>query len=297
MPSFAASLFAAGLATLAHAYTAPGAQTWGPLLTPDTTDAVTQGKEFTVTWDPEDHPTDGVTVSLVLCHGPSTNCVLSDTAIASGIPAAQKSFDWQVPCDLAPGTASTDTGYGMLIIVDGTGEFQYSTQFSVLENQSCSSSSSSSSSSGSGSSSPIVSISASATSSGSGSGTSIIIGPPAYQTGSSYTWGASGNSTRATTATGTSWASGASATATSVVTSYSSGYYSSLPGTTVIGSASTLTTEAAGSGTTTAAAQSSGAASAPAASASTFAGGAAPGQVGYSAAGLVIAGAVAVLAL
>jgi hypothetical protein len=77
-----------------------------------------------VTWDPASHPTDGVTVSLVLCHGPGSNCVLADSAIAEGIPAAQKSFDWKVPCDLAPGTQSTATGYGMLIIVDGTGEFQ-----------------------------------------------------------------------------------------------------------------------------------------------------------------------------
>lgn len=77
-----------------------------------------------MTWDPEDHPTDGVTVSLVLCTGPSSNCVPADTAIASGIPAAQKSYDWKVPCDLAPGQQNTATGYGMLIIVDGTGEFQ-----------------------------------------------------------------------------------------------------------------------------------------------------------------------------
>jgi hypothetical protein len=86
--------------------------------------SVTQGEPFTVTWDPESHPTDGVTVSLVLCHGPGSNCVLSDTAIAEGIPAGQKSYDWNVPCDLAPGVQSTSTGYGMLIIVDGTGEFQ-----------------------------------------------------------------------------------------------------------------------------------------------------------------------------
>ncbi|KIW90738.1 uncharacterized protein Z519_08521 [Cladophialophora bantiana CBS 173.52] len=281
MPSLVASLLAAGLATLAQAYTAPGEQTWGPLLTPDLSNPVTQGEDFTVTWDPEDHPTDGVTVSLVLCHGPSTNCVLQDTAIASGIPAAQKSFDWKVPCDLAPGTKNTDTGYGMLIIVDGTGEFQYSTQFSCLKSDSCSSSSSSS---------PVLSFSASTSVSGTStvSGGSIILGPPAYQTGTN-TWGSSGNSTWATTATktGSSWAT---ATASSGSFTYSGGY-STLPGTTVIASSTLATATAA----TTAAGQSSGAASAPAASASTFAGGA--GQVGYSAAGLVIAGAVAVLAL
>jgi hypothetical protein len=95
-----------------------------PKLTSLTFQPVTQGKDFSVTWDPASHPTDGVTVSLVLCHGPGSNCVLADSAIAEGIPAAQKSFDWKVPCDLAPGTQSTATGYGMLIIVDGTGEFQ-----------------------------------------------------------------------------------------------------------------------------------------------------------------------------
>ncbi|EXJ76747.1 uncharacterized protein A1O5_01255 [Cladophialophora psammophila CBS 110553] len=277
MPSLVASLLAAGLATLAQAYTAPGAQTWGPLLTPDLSNPVTQGEDFTVTWDPENHPTDGVTVSLVLCQGPSTNCVPQDTAIASGIPAAQKSFDWKVPCDLAPGTKNTDTGYGMLIIVDGTGEFQYSTQFSCLKSDSCSSSGSSSAA--------LSSVSGTSTVSGG----SIILGPPAYQTGTN-TYGSSGNSTWATTATktGSSWAT---ATASSSGSLTYSGGYSTLPGTTVIASSTLATATAA----TTAAGQSSGAASAPAASASTFAGGA--GQVGYSAAGLVIAGAVAVFAL
>ncbi|KIV93779.1 hypothetical protein PV10_04967 [Exophiala mesophila] len=121
-----------GLASFAHAYTKPTTNTWGPLLTPDLTSPVTQGETYKVTWDPEDHDTDGVTVSLVLCHGPSSNCVPFDDAIVEGVPAARKFFDWTVPSDLAPGKQATDTGYGMLIIVDGTGEFQYSTQFSVL---------------------------------------------------------------------------------------------------------------------------------------------------------------------
>ncbi|OAG44842.1 hypothetical protein AYO21_00804 [Fonsecaea monophora] len=291
MPSLSTSLFVAGLATLAQAFTAPGAQTWGPLLTPDVSSPVTQGEQFTVTWDPEKHPTDGVTVSLVLCHGPSTNCVLQDTAIAEGLPAAQKSFDWDVPCDLEAGTQNTPTGYGMLVIVDGTGEFQYSTQFSVLEGKSCSGSGSSSSSS-SGSSSSSSKISVSATTVTGSSGTSIILGPPAYQTGTN-TWGASGNSSWATTATPTGsngWNGGATSTP---VSSSDWGNYSTLPGITVIATESTLTT--APSGGSTVAAESTGTASGPAASASAFDGGA--GRVGYSAAGLVIAGAVAVLAL
>lgn len=113
-----------GLAAFAQAFTQPTAATWGPLLTPDLTSPVTQGQTFTVTWDPQSHPTDGVTVSLVLCHGPSTNCVTSSSAIVEGVPAGQKSYSWTVPCDLAAGQQSTETGYGMLIIVDGSGEYQ-----------------------------------------------------------------------------------------------------------------------------------------------------------------------------
>jgi hypothetical protein len=62
----------------------------------------------------------------------SNNCQTASNAIVEGVPASAKSYEWAVPCDLPIGEASTETGYGMLIIVDGTGEFQYSTQFSVL---------------------------------------------------------------------------------------------------------------------------------------------------------------------
>lgn len=139
-------IVAAGLVAAAQAFTPPTTATWGPLTKPDLSDPVTQGETFDVTWDPQSHPTDGVTVSLVLCRGPSTNCVTDKTAIVEGVPAAAKSYSWNVPCDLPAGTQSTATGYGMLIIVDGTGEFQYSTQFSVLANDKCAGSSSSSAS-------------------------------------------------------------------------------------------------------------------------------------------------------
>ena len=146
-------LIVGGLVAAAQAFTPPKDATWGPLVKPDLSSPVTQGQTFQVTWDPESHPTDGVTVSLVLCRGPSTNCVTDSTAIVEGVSAAAKSYSWDVPCSLSAGTQSTDTGYGMLIIVDGTGEFQYSTQFSVLANDKCGSSSGSSgsaSASGSG---------------------------------------------------------------------------------------------------------------------------------------------------
>ncbi|RMD43152.1 hypothetical protein DV735_g1887, partial [Chaetothyriales sp. CBS 134920] len=132
------AILGGALASLAHAFTQPTTPSWGPLLTPDVNSPVTQGETYTITWDPESRPTDGVTVSLVLCSGPSTNCVTAPSAIVEGIPAAAKSYSWAVPCSLSPGTASTETGHGLLVIVDGTGEFQYSTQFSVLANPACS---------------------------------------------------------------------------------------------------------------------------------------------------------------
>ena len=167
-------ILAGSLAALAQAFTQPTTASWGPLLTPDLSSPVTQGETFDVTWDPESHPTDGVTVSLVLCHGPSTNCQTAPSAIVEGVPASLKSYSWSVPCDLAAGTQSTDTGYGMLIIVDGTGEFQCkhfpeplepnvtntladSTQFSVLSSPKCSSSSTASTSASSNTTSTSVS--------------------------------------------------------------------------------------------------------------------------------------------
>lgn len=145
-------IFAAGFAAVATAFTQPKSQTYGALLTPSLDSPVTTGQDYTVTWTPN-QPADGVTVSLVLCNGPGSNCALQNTAIAENIPAGSGKFKWSVPCSLPAGVAQTSTGYGMLIIVDGTGEFQYSTQFSVNAGSSCSSSSSSASSSASASSS------------------------------------------------------------------------------------------------------------------------------------------------
>jgi len=276
-------IFAAGLATFASAFTQPKDQTWGPLLTPDTSDSVTQGKDFTVTWDPESHPTDGVTVSLVVCHGPGSNCVLSDTAIAEGIPASQKSFDWKVPCTLTPGVQSTSTGYGMLIIVDGTGEFQYSTQFSVLENDACASSSGPTSTITASGSSGSATASTTTTKSG------IVIGPPAYAT-SSITGSWSGNWTSGAIPTGSSWPN---EPGTTYIVSTSGTVVWTVTGETTptaTYSGSTLSTAVAGT-----TAGFSATASAPATGTSPFNGGAA--HIGSSIAGMVVAGAVAVFAL
>lgn len=99
-----------------------------------------------MTWDATGHETS--TVSLVLCRGPGSNCVNDPDAIVEKIPASAESYAWAVPCSLPAGKQQTATGYGMLIIEDGTGIFQYSTQFSVLENPQCGGSDSSTTSAG-----------------------------------------------------------------------------------------------------------------------------------------------------
>jgi len=221
-----------------------------------------------VTWDPSGHKTDGVTVSLVLCHGPSSNCVPSDTAIVEGLPAAQKSYQWSVPSDLAPGKQSTDTGYGMLIIVDGTGEFQYSTQFSVLAGKSSGSTTSSAK--------PTVSTN---------SAGSIILGPPAQQTGSALgTTTAYSNGTVATTRSGTWGSTATTTTTTGEPFSFGTGESTY---------ASTLATQTTRPVGTNAAA--TGGSSTTSSSGSTFTG--AADRASLNVAGLAIAGALAVFAL
>lgn len=130
----------AAIAPLAYAYTQPTEATFGALLTPDLSSPVTQGETYSVTWDATGH--EKATVSLVLCRGDSTNCVNDKNAIVEAIPAGKESYEWAVPCSLTAGKQATSTGYGMLIIEDGTGIFQYSTQFSVLANDKCGSASS-----------------------------------------------------------------------------------------------------------------------------------------------------------
>ncbi|KAI5365078.1 hypothetical protein Slin15195_G046150 [Septoria linicola] len=137
-----ATVLASGLLTVANAYTQPQANpTWGAITLPELTHPLTRGEDFKITWDPDFggtvRPVDGLTVSLVLCRGNSNTCALDPGAIVEGVPAGQKEYTWHVPCDLPAGEQLTATGYGMLIIVDGSGEFQYSTQFSVLVGSTC----------------------------------------------------------------------------------------------------------------------------------------------------------------
>lgn len=122
------SLFTAGLACLlplASAYTQPvGAEPSGnPIYTPGLHDVVPAGEPYTITWD----PTTSGTVTLVLLKGPSNNAV-PQYAIVEEIPN-NGNYIWTPASDLEP--SNGDTGYGIQLIVDATGQYQYTTQFGI----------------------------------------------------------------------------------------------------------------------------------------------------------------------
>ena len=119
---------------------------------------VPAGSPFTITWT----PTTTGTVTIVLLKGPSTN-VIPQYPIAQNI-ANSGSFTWTPATDLVP--SPNDMGYGLQLIVDATGQYQYSTQFGI-----------SNAAYGSGS----MSMSSSAT--GSATGSMTMSAPSSYTTG------------------------------------------------------------------------------------------------------------------
>ncbi|KAI5788028.1 GPI anchored serine-threonine rich protein [Pyronema domesticum] len=118
------SLFAVAAAIISsvQALTAPVGQPEGnPIHTPGLNDLVVAGKPYTITWT----PTSEGPISLVLLRGPSEN-VKPIATIVEGIPNSG-SYSW------TPSTALEDdvTHYGIQLIQDKTGFYQYSTQFGV----------------------------------------------------------------------------------------------------------------------------------------------------------------------
>ncbi|KAL1981475.1 hypothetical protein VTN96DRAFT_2647 [Rasamsonia emersonii] len=123
MRFFTASLSTA-LAALASAYTQPDYSkppTGNPIYTPGLNQQVPVGSPFEITWQ----PTTPGTVSLVLLRGPSTN-VVPLYAIAENIPNTGK-FSWTPSTQLQ----NDVTHYGLLLVDDATGQYQYSTQFGI----------------------------------------------------------------------------------------------------------------------------------------------------------------------
>ncbi|PKX97273.1 GPI anchored serine-threonine rich family protein [Aspergillus novofumigatus IBT 16806] len=112
------------LAALAMAATKPDYTqdpTGNAILKPGLNELVPAGKPYTVEWD----PTTTGPVSLVLLRGPSTNVVPIET-LADSIPNSG-SFSWTPSTSLEPDT----THYGLMLVVEGTGQYQYSTQFGI----------------------------------------------------------------------------------------------------------------------------------------------------------------------
>ncbi|GFG01704.1 hypothetical protein CNMCM6936_008804 [Aspergillus lentulus] len=112
------------LAALAMAATKPDYTqdpTGNAILKPGLNELVPVGKPYTIEWD----PTTTGPVSLVLLRGPSTNVVPIET-LADSIPNSG-SFSWTPSTSLEPDT----THYGLMLVVEGTGQYQYSTQFGI----------------------------------------------------------------------------------------------------------------------------------------------------------------------
>jgi len=152
-----AALIAATLAGLTSAYTQPvGAQPSGnPTSHPALAEQVPVGTPFEVTWT----PTTKGTVTILLLNGPSENIQVL-YPIVEKLPNTGK-FAWTPKTDLKGDV----THYGLQIIDDATGQYQYTPQFGIKNNSPVVSASTSVSSSGYASVSPVVSSSAPATTS------------------------------------------------------------------------------------------------------------------------------------
>ncbi|GAB7329789.1 hypothetical protein MBLNU13_g01515t1 [Cladosporium sp. NU13] len=121
-------LFTAGLAALAplvSAYTTPtGTEPKGnPISQPGLNTIVPVGQSFTITWEPT---TEG-TVSLVLLKGPAEN-LIPVYAIAEKIENSG-SYTWDPKSTLEASEGAK--GYGIQLIDDKTGQYQYTTQFGI----------------------------------------------------------------------------------------------------------------------------------------------------------------------
>jgi len=118
---FGKATIVALLASFAAAQHAPVGQPTGNPITRPLNEVVPACKPFTITWT----PTTPNTVSLILLRGPSTNVVPLSTIVV-GI-ANSGSFVWTPSASLEADT----THYGLQLIDDITGAYQYSTQFGI----------------------------------------------------------------------------------------------------------------------------------------------------------------------
>ncbi|KAI9872464.1 MAG: hypothetical protein M1830_001598 [Pleopsidium flavum] len=129
-------VFSAAIVGLASAYTQPVGDTpsGNSIVRPGLGEIVSVGTPYTVSWN----PTTQGTVTLVLLRGPSTN-VIPLYPIAEKV-ANTGSYVWTPSTSLEADT----THYGIQLIVDATGQYQYTTQFGISNPSSTGSSSSAS---------------------------------------------------------------------------------------------------------------------------------------------------------
>lgn len=92
-----------------------------PIALPGLDEQVPVGKPYTITWD----ATTPGKVSIILLRGPSNNVVPIAT-LADAVPNSGE-FVW-TPASSLEGDVSH---YGLQIVVEGTGQYQYSTQFGI----------------------------------------------------------------------------------------------------------------------------------------------------------------------
>lgn len=123
MKTFTAlSAVLSAIAGIASAYTTPTTGPVGnPIGKPTLHEKVPVGKPYTITWSPTLHP-EG-TVTLLLVKGPSNN-VIPQYPIVEKTPNSG-TYVWTPDTSLPDSTE----GYGIQLIVDSTGEYQWSTQF------------------------------------------------------------------------------------------------------------------------------------------------------------------------
>ncbi|KAF8421846.1 GPI anchored serine-threonine rich protein [Tirmania nivea] len=123
MKSFAIlSAVISAVAGIASAWTQPvGDPTGNPITRPSLHEQVTVGEPYTITWEPTLH-LEG-TVTLLLVKGSSDN-VVPQYAIVEKTPNSGK-YVWTPDVNLPDSTE----GYGIQLIVDSTGQYQWSTQF------------------------------------------------------------------------------------------------------------------------------------------------------------------------
>ncbi|KAL9532807.1 hypothetical protein SMMN14_03380 [Sphaerulina musiva] len=121
-------VFTAGLAAFAPlvaAYTKPtgDAPVGNPISQPGLNSVVPVGEGFTITWN----PTTQGTVTLVLLKGPSENAVPQYAIVEK--TENDGSYVWTPSTDLEASEGAK--GYGIQLIDDATGQYQYTTQFGI----------------------------------------------------------------------------------------------------------------------------------------------------------------------